>query len=285
MAGVIDAHVHIQPHHQVLPAALKVIRGRIGHRPELAKYLRSPAKFVEDLDRIGASQAWLINYVAPEVIGFTAEANDWVAAYARDFPDRLKPFGSVHPLHAPDCKKEAERLLSRLELSGIKIHPPHQGFAPNAYRETHRFRGLRHVYAAAERHRVPVMVHTGTSVFPGARSRLGDPMLVDDVAVDFPDLRIVLAHGGRPLWCDAAFFLARRHRNVLVDLSSIPPRHVPRYFPRLEELPGKFLFGSDWPGPGVPGIAENLEAFRGLPWSEGVRTGVLGGNARRLLAR
>jgi len=283
MDRVIDCHVHIQPHHQVRPEALKVIRGKIGHRRELAGFLKSPRRFVTYLDAIGVDQAWLINYVSPDVIGFTPEANDWVAAYAKEFPDRLRPFGSVHPLVTPDCRREAERLLSKLELAGLKVHPPHQGFAPNAYVDSHRHRGLRQVYAAAERHEVPVMFHTGTSVFPGARSRLGDPMLVDDVAVDFPDLKIILAHGGRPLWCDAAFFLARRHKNVWIDLSSIPPKHVLRHFPRLAEIPEKFLFGSDWPGPGVPGMGENLEGFRDLPLPAAVRDGLLRGNAARVL--
>ena len=284
MDAVIDCHAHIQPRSMVHPHILKRMRDT-GHLREFSTFLRRPATFVRHLDTIGVDCAWLINYVAPEVIGFTAEVNDWVATYAKDFRDRLIPFGSIHPDLTKDCKGEAERLLSKLQLAGLKVHPPHQGFAPNAYRERKRYRGLRHVYAAAERHRVPVMFHTGTSAFPGAYSRLGDPMLVDDVAADFPDLRIVLAHGGRPLWCDAAFFLARSHRNVFIDLSSIPPKHVLRYFPRLEELPGKFLFGSDWPGPGVPGIAENLAAFRKLPLSSAVKERILLENAQALLGR
>ena len=55
------------------------------------------------------------------------------------------------------------------------------------------------IYRAAEANGIPVMVHTGTSIFPGARNKYGDPIYVDDVAVDFPDLKILLAHGGRPL--------------------------------------------------------------------------------------
>lgn len=151
MERVIDAHAHLQPRAMVHPH----IRRRMadtGHLKEFNAFLRSPAKFVAHLDAIGVARAWLINYVAPEVIGFTAEVNDWVAAYAKDFRDRLVPFGSVHPLVARDCKKEAERLLSKLELPGLKVHPPHQGFAPNAYLDQKRFRGLRQVYAAAERH-------------------------------------------------------------------------------------------------------------------------------------
>jgi hypothetical protein len=133
---------------------------------------------------------------------------------------------------------------------------------PNAY--LHGLDALRAIYEEAQRLRLPVMIHTGTSVFPGARSRTGEPMAVDDVAVDFPDLRIVLAHGGRPLWMEQAFFLVRRFPNVSMDVSSIPPRAILRYFPRLAEVADKVLYGSDWPAPGVRSMADNLRDFRAL---------------------
>ena len=97
---------------------------------------------------------------------------------------------------------------------------------------------------------MPVTIHTGTSVFPGARSRFGDPMDVDDVAIDFPQLKILLAHGGRPLWMEAAFFLVRRHPNVHLEVSGIPPAKLLEYFPRLEEIADKTIWGTDWPSPG-----------------------------------
>jgi uncharacterized protein len=85
------------------------------------------------------------------------------------------------------------------------------------------------------------------------------------VAVDFPKLKIILAHGGRPLWMQTAFFLLRRHPDVFLDISGIPPKSLLKYFPRLDEVADKTLFGTDWPGPGVPEVKENLEAFRALP--------------------
>ena len=95
---------------------------------------------------------------------------------------------------------------------------------------------LRTLYEEAADAKVPVMVHTGTSVFPGARSKFGNPLAVDDVAVDFPNLTIIMAHGGRPFWCEEAFFVIRRHRNVYFDIASIPPKRLLHYFPRLEEI-------------------------------------------------
>jgi predicted TIM-barrel fold metal-dependent hydrolase len=67
---------------------------------------------------------------------------------------------------------------------------------------------------------------------------------------------------------DTAFFLVRRHRNVFLDLSGIPPKTLLRYFPRLEEIAAKSLFGTDWPGPGVPEIKKNLDDFRALAISD-----------------
>jgi hypothetical protein len=134
--------------------------------------------------------------------------------------------------------------------------------APNAYLDG--LDALRALYEEAQRLRLPVMIHTGTSIFPGARSRLGEPMGVDDVAVDFPELTIVIAHGGRPLWMEQAFFLARRFPNLYLDVSSIPPRAILRYFPRLAEIADKVLYGSDWPAPGVRSMGQNLRDFRSL---------------------
>ena len=82
----------------------------------------------------------------------------------------------------------------RLGIRVIKIHPPHQLFYPNDY--LNGLNELELLYRAAEANGIPVMFHTGTSIFPGARNRYGDPMYIDDVAVDFPQMKILMAHGG-----------------------------------------------------------------------------------------
>ena len=90
-------------------------------------------------------------------------------------------------------------------------------------------------------------------------------MAIDDVAVDYPELTIIMAHGGRPLWMETCFFLLRRHANVHMDISGIPPRLLLRYFPRRAEVAHKTLFGTDWPSPGVESPRKNLEELRALP--------------------
>ena len=100
--------------------------------------------------------------------------------------------------------------------------------------------------------------------------------------MDFPDLVVILAHGGRPLWMDEALFLVRRHKNMFMDISSIPPQKLLEYFPRLEEIAEKVLFGTDWPGPGVPDVPGNIAKFMALPLSEKARRKILYENAARL---
>jgi hypothetical protein len=74
---------------------------------------------------------------------------------------------------------------------------------------------------------------------------------------------------------ETAFFLVRRHPNVHLDISGIPPKALLKYFPRLEEIAAKTLFGTDWPGPGVPDIMQNLDQFRALPLSDAAREQIL----------
>jgi predicted TIM-barrel fold metal-dependent hydrolase len=244
------------------PHALELMKKKRANFDEIAEFSRSPKAFLKYLDKAGIDRAMLINYVAPEVIGFTSGVNQFVADYVKENPKRLLSCGSLHPRHTSNVMADVEQLL-RLNIQMIKIHPPHQLLYPNDY--LNGVNELEIIYRAAEANGIPVMFHTGTSVFPGARNKYGDPIYIDDVAVDFPKLKILLAHGGRPLWMQTAFFLVRRHPNVFLDISGIPPKTLLKYFPRLQEIAHKTLFGTDWPGPGVPDIKQNLDEFRALP--------------------
>lgn len=261
------------------PEALALMKAKRKNFEELEAYARSPKLFLEYLDRCGVDRVALINYVAPEVIGFTSAVNQWVADYVKADPKRLIACGSVHPRHTKNILADVEQLL-RLGIRMIKIHPPHQLLYPNDY--VRGVKELEIIYRAAEANGIPVMIHTGTSVFPGARNKYGDPIYVDDVAVDFPKLKILLAHGGRPLWMETAFFLIRRHTNVYLDISGIPPKRLLEYFPRLSEIASKTLFGTDWPGPGVPDIKQNLDELRALPMNGEMRARILGGTAEEI---
>jgi predicted TIM-barrel fold metal-dependent hydrolase len=269
---ITDCHIHISPIELFNPQALELMKRKRANFDEIAEYCRSPKAFLRYLDRCGVDRAALINYVAPEVIGFTSEVNQFVADYTRHDPKRLISCGSLHPRHTANFTADVEHIL-RLGIRMIKIHPPHQLLFPNDY--LNGVKELEIIYRAAEANEIPVMFHTGTSIFPGARNKYGDPIYLDDVAVDFPKLKILLAHGGRPLWMHTAFFLVRRHPNVCLDISGIPPKSLLTYFPRLAEIAHKVLFGTDWPGPGVPDVKRNLDEFNALPMTEETRNQIL----------
>jgi len=274
---VFDVHIHVQPWEMLRPDVLAIMddESHSGAR----EIIRDPDRLVAFFDQQGIEKACLINYVAPEVMGFTRGVNDWIAEYVRSHRDRLLPVGSVNPRDDGSVRDEIRRVLD-LGVRLVKIHPPHQLFAPNAYRFD--LPDLAQLYEECQASGIPVMIHTGTSVFPGARNVYADPMPVDDVAVDFPNLTIILAHAGRPLYGDTAFFLVRRHRNVFIDLSGIPPKAIPRFVPRLEEIRDRVLWGTDWPSPGVISPAANVEAFRSLGYSEATQSRVLRQNAEAI---
>ena len=275
-ALITDCHIHIQPVEMFKPHALELMKKHRANFEQIGEFCRSPKAFLKHLDDSGVDRAVLINYVAPEVIGFTSGVNQFIADYVKENPRRLLSCGSLHPRHTSNVMADMEQLL-RLGIRMIKIHPPHQLLFPNDY--LIGVKELEIIYRAAEANGIPVMFHTGTSIFPGARNRYGDPIHIDDVAIDFPKLKILLAHGGRPLWMDTAFFLVRRHPNVYLDISGIPPKNLLKYFPRVEQIADKTLFGTDWPGPGVPEIKQNLEDFRALPLAESAKQQILSRSA------
>jgi predicted TIM-barrel fold metal-dependent hydrolase len=269
---ITDCHVHIQPLEMYKPEALALIKKQRPEFAEIEEFSRSPQKFLTYMDQIGLDRAVLINYVAPDVLGFTEEVNPWIADYCKADPERLLACGSIHPRHTKNVQAELDRIL-RLGLRLLKVHPPHQLLFPNDYLRGDK--NLELIYRTMEENGLPLMFHTGTSIFPGARNKFGDPIYIDDVAIDFPKLKLLLAHGGRPLWMETSFFLVRRHPNVYLDISGIPPTTLLEYFPRLQEIATKTLFGTDWPGPGVPEIKRNLDDFRRLDISEPAKRAIL----------
>jgi predicted TIM-barrel fold metal-dependent hydrolase len=278
---VIDLHVHIAPYHMLRPEARQTFLTGKPNREEIEAYSSDANALLRLMDAEGIERIGIMNYISPDVIGPGPEVNEWALTLASTDPTRLIAFGSVHPKYTTDPGGDVGRLVEA-GARALKIHPPHQEFAANAY--ISGLDGLAKIYLAAEEAGIPVTIHTGTSVFPGARSRLGNPMDVDDVAVDFPDLTILLAHGGRPLWMNEAFFVVRRHPNVYLELSGIPPARLLEWFPRLEGIADRVVWGSDWPSPGVESMRKNVEQFLALPISDEAKQKILYDNAARLFA-
>ena len=248
----------------------------------LARVMSSADELLRAMDAEGVARAALINSVAPDVLGITDMVNPWVARYVEGHRDRLVPVGGIHPRHSRDVVQDMRKLLDDYRLGAIKLHPPHMEMAANAYRG--ECPSLADVYRLAGEAKRPVLIHTGTSIFPGARNVYADPMACDDVAVDFPGTTLVLCHAGRPLWYETAFFLARRHPNVLLDISGIPPRKLLEVLPRISEIADRVLWGTDWPSKGVRSMRRNVDDFLSLPLSDDVRRKILFDNAAALFA-
>jgi predicted TIM-barrel fold metal-dependent hydrolase len=277
---VFDAHIHVGPYDQMNDMARRAMMGGRDDLEQLERIRSCPDELLKRMDAEGIARAALINSVAPEVIGITDAVNPWIARYVEGHRDRLVPVGGIHPRQSRDVAGDMKRLFDVHRLGAIKLHPPHMELAANAYRAD--CPSLADVYRLAGEAKRPVFIHTGTSVFPGARNVYADPMACDDVAVDFPQTTLVLCHAGRPLWYDTAFFLLRRHSNVLLDVSSIPPKKLLEVLPRIPETADRVLWGTDWPSRGVKSMRRNVDDFLSLPLSDEVRRKILFDNAAAL---
>jgi predicted TIM-barrel fold metal-dependent hydrolase len=217
---------------------------------------------------------------AETVTGRPAVPNEEVAAVASANDDVLIPFASVDP-HRPNAADEVERLVRDHGVRGFKFHPNIQAFFPND-------RAFYPVYEAIQAAGVPALFHSGHSGIGsglpgggGIRLKYSNPMHVDDVAVDFPDLQIVLAHPSFP-WQDEAISVALHKRQVYIDLSGWSPKYFP---PQLVQyantlLKDRVLFGSDYP---MITPDRWLADFEEAPFRDEVRPLVLKENAARLL--
>jgi predicted TIM-barrel fold metal-dependent hydrolase len=230
-----------------------------------------PARFDAYLAAEGVDVALLFAEYSPKVTGIQA-VEDLLPLTAHS--DRMRLVANVNPhLHYP----VEEELARQLGLGAVacKVHPVHGGFPAND-------RAMYPAYALCQDAGIPLVVHCGTSTFPGSMNAYADPILLDDVLRDFRSLDVVLAHGGRGWWYDAAAFLALSHERVWIELSGLPPSRLRDYYARQSwsRLTRKMIFGTDWPG--VPGIARNARAVAALCPSDEVAGLVLAGNAARV---
>ena len=230
-----------------------------------------PARFDEYLDNEGVDVAILFAEYSPKSTGIQA-VEDMLPILDYN-PNRFRLMANLNPhLHYP-LVRELKRQISHGAV-GLKLHPVHGSFSPND-------RMLYPAYAFCEAEGFPIVYHCGTSVFPGTTNRYADPALIEDVARDFPDLTIVLAHGGRGWWYDEAAFMALMRENVWIEISGLPPKKLPDYYRNfdLARLARKMIFGTDWPG--VPGPRANAQAVANLGLTRDTLASVLHENARR----
>jgi predicted TIM-barrel fold metal-dependent hydrolase len=171
-----------------------------------------------------------------------------VAEAAAQNSDVLIPFASIDPAKGKLGAREARRLIKDFGIRGFKFHPTMQGFYPNDRSAYVLYEAIAEAGAIALFHTGQTGVGSGMRGGNGMRLKYSNPMYIDDVAVDFPDMPIVLAHPSFP-WQDEALSIATHKPNVYIDLSGWSPRYFPPILVQYANtiLKHKMLFGSDWP--------------------------------------
>ena len=237
----IDTHVHIEPEPSG-NAAEEAARKYFGNtgvsygRKELADYYRSR--------KIGC----VVFSVDERLTGRPQVPNDDVAAFAAENSDIVMAFASVDPTRGSDAVKEAKRLIATGGFRGFKLHCPLMKFHAND-KVAYPF------YEVLNEAKMPVIFHTGHSGIGtgmpgggGVRLKYGNPMDIDDVAVDFPDMPIIMAHPSFP-WQDEAISVCLHKPQVYIDLSGWSPKYFSPILIQYANtlLKKKMLFGSDYP--------------------------------------
>jgi uncharacterized protein len=243
----IDMHVHIEVDghgHASLPEPLVAAASRYfrtdGPRPAVdavARYYR---------ERRMAAVVFTVD--ARTQLAHPPLSSTDIARAAADHADVLIPFGSVDPRTGEAALEAAARLVEEEGVRGFKFHPTVQGFDPS--RDEYA-----PLWALIEKAGVPAIFHTGQTGIGaglpggyGLRLALSNPMLLDPVAADFPDLRIVMAHPSVP-WQDEALAVATHKPNTWIDLSGWSPKYFPAQLVRYANsmLKHRVLFGTDFP--------------------------------------
>jgi uncharacterized protein len=234
-----DSHGHLALDDELNAAAAKYFKGDPYDPtvPEIAADYR---------DKNMAAVVFTVD--AEAATGHATLSNEEIAQAAAEHPDVLIPFGSIDPHRGVAGIRAARRLVTEHGVRGFKFHPSLMDFLPND-------RAVYPLYEELQDLGVPALFHTGQtgigSGLPGGRGiklRYSDPMLLDDVAADFPGLTIIMAHPSVP-WQDAAIAVAQHKANVYIDLSGWSPKYFPPQLVRAANtlLKTKVLFGSDYP--------------------------------------
>jgi predicted TIM-barrel fold metal-dependent hydrolase len=228
---------------------------------------------LKDMDAAGVDKAVIVAVDAETTHKYRV-SNDLVAETVAKHPDRLIGFASVDPHKGKQGVKEFERAITDLKLKGLKILPHLVQLDINDTM-------IYPLYEAAQELGVPVLFHTGTQFHAGTKIKYCRPLFVDDVAVDFPRLKLIIAHFGYPWW-EEALAVVRRNPFVYFNIAGWAPKYIPDGVIRLADtaLTGKVLFGSDYP---LLSRVRIIKEIKELPIKETTFTAMTDHNPRALL--
>jgi len=270
---VIDFHVHAAPAKIWRPWVIEYFQENNPDTFERFADGLAPEELVAFFASQGVTSGVVLAEYAPKCTGVLT--NEETARYCHD-QENLIPFAAISLEDDTPYEVQARHAVEELGMKGFKLLPSYQHFYPN-HPSFYPF------YEYVSSKGLPIMFHTGSSVFRGSRIKYADPLLLDEVADEFPELTILMEHGGRPFWYDRAAWLISRHRNMHIGIAGIAIRHLPGLFPNLEKFSDRFLFGSDWPGMyDIKGLVDRVLA---LPYADETKEAILHGNAERLLGK
>ncbi|KAA9007858.1 amidohydrolase family protein [Histidinibacterium aquaticum] len=281
----IDIHTHAEE-----PCSHHRDDGYNEFQAAMAKYFKNPAGAEGMLPTVPQTAEYFRERKIGAVIfpvdseretGFRRYSNEEVAQIAAENDDILIPFASIDPAKGKAGAREARRLINDFGIKGFKFHPTLMGFYPNDRMAYPLYEVLAEEGCVALFHTGQTGVGSGMRGGMGMRLKYSNPVHVDDVAVDFPDMPIILAHPSFP-WTEEGLMVAQHKPNVYIDMSGWRPKYFPQIFVHYANtiLKHKMLFGSDWPAI-TPDMW--LADFEELPMKEEVRPLILKENARKLL--
>lgn len=275
----IDVHVHLND--------AVSLKARGPRAEQMAKYMGHELRPISidemaDLYRAREMMAVIMNTTDVTTSGLIPVPNDHIAAAVRKHPDVFIGFGAIDPHMGKLAQDEVRRCAEELGLKGIgELHAARQEFFPNDPR-------FYPIWEEAAKHNLPILFHTGmlaagagTPGGMGFKMKYNRPIPnLDDIAADFPNLRIIAAHPSWP-WTEESLAICRHKSNYYIDLSGWAPKYWP---PSLVQYAGsilqdRVLFGSDWPA-----ITPErwVKEFQEMPIKPEVRQKIMLTNARRL---
>jgi predicted TIM-barrel fold metal-dependent hydrolase len=236
----VDDHGHLSMDEELINASAAYFKGDHGRTPTIDQ-------IAETYRGLGMA-AVVFTVDAGTALGHPPISSEWIAAEAARHADVLIPFGSVDPCRGADAVTQARHLVEEHGVAGFKFHPSLQGFSPD---DSAHYP----LWEALEELGVPALFHTGQNGIgaglPGGRGiklRYSNPLLLDDVAADFPGLTVILAHPSVP-WQAEAISMATHKANIYLELSGWSPKYFPTELVRAASgmLRHKTLFGTDYP--------------------------------------
>lgn len=271
---VVDCHIHLDMVTEGwIDERYKRFTERVFKRGHQALSLEDQVKEMRQARVMG----WLLAGVGSEITGLTIPKvpSESVMEAARKYPDLFIPFVGVDPNKGKLAEKELRDWIDQ-GAKGLKI----LGYMIKMYVNDPRLYPL---YDMCQQAGLVVSFHLGHAAPPNTYSKYGQPIYLDDVAVDFPDLTLVGAHAGFP-WMDEMYSVCWKHENVYCDIGAWMPRYLPPSFIRYMDGPisHKVLFGTDWPSLPFQKVIDDLLA---LPLKDERKERILWKNAMGIIER